>query len=126
MKSTDKVSNLVRNYFSSYESKDRKALEDLLSDDFSFSSPFDDHINKTDYLERCWPNGENIQAFHIEKLFEVDNEAFICYEVERKTGAKFRNTEYFRVEGNKIREVEVFFGSENSKATSDVEILATG
>jgi hypothetical protein len=39
------------------------------------------------------------------------NEAFVLYELEPATGAKFRNTEFFRIEGNKIREVEVYFGS---------------
>jgi hypothetical protein len=33
------------------------------------------------------------------------------YECELKEGARFRNTEYFRIEGNKIKEVEVYFGS---------------
>jgi ketosteroid isomerase-like protein len=105
------LSDLIRKYYSSYESKDRKSLEDLLSDDFTFSSPLDDHISKTTYFQRCWPNSETISVFHIEKLFEKGNEAFVRYKCERIAGPKFRNTEYLRIEGDKIKEVEVYFGS---------------
>jgi ketosteroid isomerase-like protein len=75
------LSNLIRKYYSSYESKDRKSLEDLLSDDFTFSGPLDDHISRTTYFQRCWPNSETVSVFHIEKLFEKGNEAFVRYEM---------------------------------------------
>jgi len=113
---TGNASDLVRKYFSAYESKDRKVLEDLLSDDFSFSSPHDDRISKANYFERCWPFNEKVQAFHIEKLFEKGDEAFVRYECEPKAGARFRNTEYFRIEGNKIKEVDVYFGRNTEDA----------
>lgn len=105
------VSDLVRKYFSTYQSKDRKALEGLLSDDFTFTSPLDDRIGKATYFERCWPNSEKIRVHHIEKLFEKGDEAFVRYECELKTGERFRNTELLRIEGNKVKEVEVYFGS---------------
>jgi ketosteroid isomerase-like protein len=111
MKSQTTVSDLIQKYYAAYEQKDRKAIEPLLTDDFSFSSPHDDHINRASYFSRCWPNSERIRSFYIEKLFEKGNEAFVLYELEPATGAKFRNTEFFRIEGNKIREVEVYFGS---------------
>jgi ketosteroid isomerase-like protein len=105
------LANLIRKYYFSYESKDRKSLEDLLSDDFTFSSPLDDRISRTTYFQRCWPNSETISVFRIEKLFEKGNEAFVRYECERIAGSRFRNTEYLRIEGDKIKEVEVYFGS---------------
>ena len=95
MKSQTTVSDLIQKYYAAYEQKDRKTIEPLLTDDFSFSSPHDDHIDRASYFSRCWPNSE----------------AFVLYELEPATGAKFRNTEFFRIEGNKIREVEVYFGS---------------
>jgi ketosteroid isomerase-like protein len=105
------VSDLVRQCFASYVSKDRQALEELLSDDFRFHSPHDPDIDKTTYFEKCWPFSERVRAFHIEKLFVEGNEAFVRYECQPKDGAKFRNTEFFRIEGNKIKEVEVYYGS---------------
>jgi hypothetical protein len=71
----------------------------------------DDHISKDEYLKKCWPGSEKISAIRIDKLFEKDDEAFVRYECELKDGGRFRNTEYFRIEGNKIEEVEVYFGS---------------
>jgi ketosteroid isomerase-like protein len=40
------VTSLVRKYFDAFHSHDRNTLENLLSDDFTFSSPRDDHISK--------------------------------------------------------------------------------
>jgi ketosteroid isomerase-like protein len=105
------VSNLVRKYYAAYESKDRKVVEALLSDDFRFTSPYDDHIDRATYFKKCWPNSANIRAFHIETLFENDSEAMVHYELEPTSGDPFRNTEHFRFEGSKIKAIEVFFGS---------------
>jgi len=76
MKSQTTVSDLIQKYYAAYEQKDRKAIEPLLTDDFSFSSPHDDHIDRASYFSRCWPNSERIRSFYIEKLFEKGNEAF--------------------------------------------------
>jgi ketosteroid isomerase-like protein len=105
------VSDLVRSCFAAYMAKDRPALAALLSEDFRFHSPHDPDIDKTIYFEKCWPFSESVKAFHIEKLFAEGDEAFVRYECETKDGAKFRNTEFFRVAGNKIKEVEVYYGS---------------
>ena len=105
------VAALVRQCFSAYVSKDRQTLEQLLSDGFRFHSPHDPDIDKKTYFEKCWPFSERVQAFHLEKLFKEGDEAFVRYECEPKGGGKFRNTEFFRIEGNKIKEVEVYYGS---------------
>lgn len=108
---TRNVSNLVRKLYGAYVSKERKVVEDLLGEGFTFTSPDDDHIGRAVYFERCWPNSERIKAFEIEKLVERDNEAFVRYEVETNAGDRFRNVEWLRFEDGKLREVEVYFGS---------------
>ena len=105
------IPKLVRGYYAAYGSKDRQVVEDLLSDDFTFSSPLDDHIDRATYFKRCWPNSENIKPFQIDKLFEQGNEAFVRYEGTRYDSGKWRCTEFFRIEGNKIKEVEVYFAA---------------
>ena len=126
MESQSTASSLVRQCYAAYESKDRSAIEKLLSDDFRFSSPLDDRIDKALYMRRCWPNSENIRAFHIEKLFEKDNEVFVRYEGERFDGGKWRCAEFFRVEGGHIAEVQVYFASlltpANRKASDEARI----
>lgn len=108
---TQNTSDIVRQYFSAWEKGERPALESLLADDFTFTSPNDDdHINKAQYFKKCWPGAANIKTFKILNLIEDGNDAFIRYECELKDGTKFRNSEYFRVEAGKIHEVDVYFG----------------
>ncbi len=107
----DTVSDLIRKCFAAFLAKDRKTLEEVLSDDFTFTSPRDDHISKATFFERCLPGSDNFHTHHIENLFVKGNEAFVRYQAELKDGTTFRNTEYYKIEGNKIREVEVYFGS---------------
>ena len=111
MKTHLSTADVIRRYYAAYENKDRQAIEVLLADDFRFSSPRDDHIDRTAYLQRCWPNNERIHAFHIERLFVDGSEAFVLYLLEPTIGPTFRNTEFFRTAGGQVKEVEVYFGS---------------
>lgn len=49
---------IIRSMFAAYRSKDRATVEALLTDDFTFTSPYDDAIGKAVYFERCWPNSQ--------------------------------------------------------------------
>ena len=106
----DTVSDVIRKYFAAFLAQDRKTLAEGLSDDFTFTSPRDDHISKAAFFERCLPGSDRFLTHHIEKLFVQGSEAFVLYQAELKNGTKFRNTEYYKLEGNKIKEVEVYFG----------------
>ena len=105
-----KVSDIVRGYYAAYEAKDRAAIEALVDDEFSFTSPLDDRIDRARYFEKCWPNSEQHRKFDVEKLFESGDEAFVRYKLTLNSGVWFRNTEFLRLEGGRIREVEVYFG----------------
>jgi ketosteroid isomerase-like protein len=113
---TSAIATLVRRYFSAYETKDRQVLEGMLDGSFTFSSPLDDRINRTAYFARCWPNSRTLRRVTVEKIFEQGDEAFIRYEAESTTGKKFRNTEWFRFEGGKLMEVQVYFGRDTRPA----------
>ena len=104
------VPDLVRRCYAVFHARDRQAMDDLLSDDFRFSSPDDPDLDKTGYFERCWPNGDRHQEFEIEKLFDRGDEAFVRYRIERDTGESFRNTEYLKVRDGRIERVEVYYG----------------
>ncbi len=107
----ENVSDLIRRYYAAFLAKDKKTLEEGFSDDFTFTSPRDNHIDKATFFERCLPGSDAFQTQQIEKLFVNGNEAFVRYHAVLKDGTTFRNTEYIKMEGNKIREVEVYFGS---------------
>jgi ketosteroid isomerase-like protein len=104
------LSTIVLKYLGAYETKNRNALEAVLSANFTFTSPVDDHIDRATYFERCWPNSEGRKSFRVEKIFTEGNECFVAYEGERTSGAKFKNTEFIRVENGQIAQIDVYFG----------------
>jgi ketosteroid isomerase-like protein len=106
-------SDIIRSFFAAYKSKDRKVVENLLTDDFTFTSPYDDAIDKATYFERCWPISisKRIQTHNLEKIFAEGSEAFVLYKCITDEGKEFRNTEFFRFEGDRIRQVYVYFGA---------------
>jgi ketosteroid isomerase-like protein len=101
---------LVRDAYGAYVSGDRRVIEDLLADDFTFFSPADVGIDRARYFERCWPNAELIEAYEFKRLVEAGDEVVVTYESTRTDGSRFRNTEVLTFEGDKIRRVEVYFG----------------
>ena len=101
---------VVRDCYSAYESGDRRVVEDCLTEDFTFYSPADVGIDRATYFERCWPNSELIEAFEFKRLVEAGDEVLVTYEATRTDGTRFRNTEVLTLEGDKIRETEVYFG----------------
>src|SRR5690625_1223017 len=104
------ISDLVRSYFNAYETNERAVVEELLCDDFTFTSPVDDHINKDNYFAHCWPSCEDIHHYHIQNLFIEGNEAFIRYTCKLKSGKSFRNMEHFQFVDGEIKAIVVYFG----------------
>jgi ketosteroid isomerase-like protein len=103
--------NLVKKYFSAYEAKDKKALEELLCEDFTFESPNDPQLDKATYFIKCWPFSKKVRAYKLQGPFENGNEGFVGYECETITGSKFKNAEYFSIEENKIKKIKVYYGA---------------
>ena len=101
---------LARDSYGAYESGDRRIIEELLSDDFTFYSPPDPGIDRATYFERCWPNSELIESFEFKRLVEAGNEVVVTYESTKTDGKRFRNTEVLTFEGDKICRAEVYFG----------------
>lgn len=102
---------IIRSLFETYKKRDREVLEALLADDFTFTSPYDDAIDKSTYFERCWPNSLTIRENVIERIFEQGDEAFVTYRCIAADGKQFRNTEFFRFAGDKVHSVDVYFGA---------------
>ena len=109
MPSPDRL-QLARATYGAYESGDRRVLERILSDDFSFYSPLDAGIDRARYFERCWPNAELIEAFEFKRLIEAGDEVLVTYESTKTDGRRFRNTEVLTFDGDRIRGAEVYFG----------------
>jgi ketosteroid isomerase-like protein len=103
--------DIIRAIFAAYLSNDRKLVEDSLTDDFRFTSPYDDEIDKATYFERCWRNSDWIARHELEKIFVEDDGAFVTYKCVAKSGKNFRNTEFFGFEGDKVKSIDVYFGA---------------
>jgi ketosteroid isomerase-like protein len=103
--------DLVRRCFAAYATKDRGLIEGILSDDFTFTSPYDDRIDRAAYFVRCWPNSDRIRTNRLEKVVVDGDDAFVLYQCTTTEGNTFRNTELFRFEGDRVREVQVYFGA---------------
>jgi ketosteroid isomerase-like protein len=103
--------HIIRSLFDGYVTKNRQVVEDLLADDFTFTSPYDDAIDRPTYFERCWPNSEQFRSVTVEKVSETGEHAFALYRAVMKDGREFRNTELFTFAGDRVRSVDVFFGA---------------
>ena len=101
---------LARMTYGAYESRDRRVLERILSEDFTFYSPLDVGIDRSSYFERCWPNAELIEAFEFKRLIEAGEVVLMTYESTKTDGRRFRNTEVLTFAGEKLSKAEVYFG----------------
>jgi hypothetical protein len=104
------TSKLVRRLYAAFEAGDRNAQEAILAEDFTFTSPYDDHIDRSQYFARCWPNHTRIKAISIEQIAVQGTDAFVLYICEPKAGGRFRNVERLVFEGARLKAVEVYFG----------------
>lgn len=105
------TTDIVRAAFEAYLAQDREATERLLADDFVFTSPQDDHIDKAAYLERCFPTADRFKSQRILELVSNGKDGvFVLYEYELKAGGRYRNAEFITVRDGQLVETQVFFG----------------
>jgi ketosteroid isomerase-like protein len=96
--------------YGAYVTKDRAALEALLANDFHFTSPLDNRLDRETYFRRCWPHSEVVEAFDFVHLVPDADRVVVTYEGRNTTGHRFRNTEILTIRDQHIVEVEVYFG----------------
>jgi len=99
--------------FEAYCQQDSRAAEALLADDFVFTSPQDDHIDRSTFMKVCFPTAERFTSQEILDVAPAaDDGVFVLYECELESGERFRNTELLTVRDGKLVETQVFFGGE--------------
>ena len=102
---------LIRGYFAAYLANERGAVAAVLADDFTFTSPYDDAIDRATFFARCWPDSPVFRSITIERISEDGDAAFVLYRCEMLDGKTFRNTELHLFRGDRLRAVEVYFGA---------------
>lgn len=101
---------VARACYEAFARKDRAALERVLADDFHFTSPLDNRLDRATYFARCWPNSERIKGFEFIHLVPHGDRVFVTYEGQKPDGGRFRNTEILTIRNERIVEAEVYFG----------------
>src|SRR5258708_39122614 len=99
----------IRALFAAYLTNDRKAVEDAFADDFRFTSPYDDGIDKATYFARCWRVTDWIEGHELERIVVEGDEAFVTYRCVAKGGKSFRNTEFFGFEVVNVNCLDIYF-----------------
>jgi ketosteroid isomerase-like protein len=100
----------ARSCYEAYLEGRRDRVAAVLTEDFTFSSPQDDHIDRKTYFERCWPEKPPFRAIDIEHLVFDGDTAMFGYRAEMLAGGSFRNVELMRFKGDRIAEITVYFG----------------
>jgi ketosteroid isomerase-like protein len=102
----------VRAIFDAYLYQDRDAADRLLADDFVFTSPQDNHIDKAAFFERCFPTADRFTTYDMIYIVPAgDDDVFAMYEYELKeSGERYRNVELLTVRDDRVVETQVFFG----------------
>jgi hypothetical protein len=100
----------ARDLYIAFGGGDRDAVERMLADDFTFSSPLDVGLDRAGFFERCWPGAGKGQKFDFVRLLEVGDEVVVTYEMTRADGGRGRNTEVLAFRGDEIVAAEVYFG----------------
>ena len=110
MSKANAVEKVVRACYEAYSRRDRAAIEAVIAEDFCFTSPLDNQIDRKTYFEICWPNSEAIIVMTLQQVVVFGDRAFVTYEALTREGKRFRNTELLSVKDGKISAVEVYFG----------------
>jgi ketosteroid isomerase-like protein len=101
---------VVRAYYNAFEKKDWNSMQQILAAGFTFSSPLDDHISIKSFKDRCWPNAYKIKKIDVDKVIINGDEAVVITNGWTTSGKLFRNSDYFKLKGGKIKAYECFFG----------------
>ena len=70
------IINVVRSSYEAYVGKDRAAIEALLAEDFQFTSPLDNRVDRAKYCERCWPISASVKGFDFIHLTAHESRVF--------------------------------------------------
>ena len=106
----------VRKWYKEWETtKDWQPFDILLADDFTFTSPLDDHISKSAFKADCWDTQiALVERLDLKHVIGTGNEAFVMYVGHTTNGKMFRNVEYLRLRGEQVQAIECYFGAQDS------------
>lgn len=108
---TDDVKATVVALYDAFKRGDRPTFEALITDDFRFTSPYDDAIDRAEFFERCWPNHAQQKNLELLRIGRDGAGAFVTYKVDFRDGHSCENTEWLALRDGKVARVDVYFGA---------------
>jgi ketosteroid isomerase-like protein len=106
----DAKTSRARELYLAFAAGDRAAVERMLADDFTFSSPVDPRLDRDGYFERCWPGAGQGQRFEFLRLVSTGDEVIVTYEMTAPDARRGRDTEVLTFRGDQICRAEVYSG----------------
>src|SRR5579871_1465025 len=103
---TDPVA-IARACYEAYATNDRPKIEALVADDYRFTSPLDNGLDRAAYFRICWPNAANFTGFDVVHATAFGDRALVVYEATTRAGKRFRNAELHTVRDGKLVATEV-------------------
>jgi ketosteroid isomerase-like protein len=101
---------IARQLYEAFSAGDREFFEQHLADDLAFHSPPDPQLDRDGFFERCWPGAGRGQGIDVVRTIESGDEVVVTYVLTRQDGTGGRNTEVLTFDGDKVTEIEVYFG----------------
>lgn len=102
---------IVEAAFQAFRSDDPARMVGLLAEEFTFTSPQDDHIDRAAFFDRCFPTAERLRSQEtLAVVPATGDDVLAVYEYELRTGERHRNVELSTVRDGRITEIQVFFG----------------
>lgn len=114
---------IIRKYYALWSQQSEwRPVDMLLTDDFTFTSPVDDHISKSAFKTGCWDTQHALIAGHdLERVFVKGDQAFVRYVCRTKNGKSFRNVEYLQLKDKKVQAIECYFGGAGYPSAANKE-----
>ncbi len=100
----------MRRLFQVFNDDDRVAAGALIADDYRFTSPMDNGIDKASFFARCWPGDHGMTDFSIDRMLAGGDTVATTFEAKTKDGVRIRTAGVNRVRNGQIFEAEAYFG----------------
>jgi ketosteroid isomerase-like protein len=102
--------DVVRRLFQAFNDDDRETAKALIAEDYRFTTPLDNGIDKASFFARCWPGDNGVSDFRIERSFVDGDTVVTVFEAGAGDGRRIRNVGLNRIRDGRIFEAEAYFG----------------
>lgn len=107
-----KKEKAVMAYYSGFETHDWNMVVSQFADDFTFTTPINDHISTKEFQDSCWGTNKYFKKVNFIKMIEKNEVLMLLVEINTTDNKVVRNIDLFTFrQSGKIKSIEVFFGA---------------